>query len=249
MARRPLWFSDGPQARCTPRARRVTSKSRPRYQHASGLGWLPDGTLVVSALFEREDLPRRRTRRTVSADLRPQRRRRFRPTICSSPPTVAATSTSIATEKVASVWSTPDGTVRVVATGISRCPTVSACCPTVRPSSSATPMRAGYSHSRIEPDGSLGAPSVFADSDLNATQMASASTIEGAVWVGCYDTGEFLRVSAGGTSPIASRSTVDGRSRRLSEAPTVARCTWLSTTPRSRASERRVNGVDHAGAG
>ena len=49
-----------------------------------------------------------------------------------------------------------------------------------------------------EPDGSLGAPSVFADLGPERHPDGLCVDIEGGVWVGCVDTGEFLRVVAGG---------------------------------------------------
>ena len=49
-----------------------------------------------------------------------------------------------------------------------------------------------------EPDGSLGAPSVFADLGADRHPDGLCVDAEGGVWVGCVDTGEFLRVLDGG---------------------------------------------------
>lgn len=57
-----------------------------------------------------------------------------------------------------------------------------------------------------EPDGSLGAPTVFADLGTDRHPDGLCIDAEGAVWVGCYDTGEFLRVIAGSAT---HRITVD----------------------------------------
>jgi sugar lactone lactonase YvrE len=50
----------------------------------------------------------------------------------------------------------------------------------------------------VEPDGSLGVPSVFADLGAQRHPDGLCVDIDGGVWVGCYDTCEFLRVVAGG---------------------------------------------------
>lgn len=50
----------------------------------------------------------------------------------------------------------------------------------------------------IEADGSLGAPSLFADLGPDRHPDGLCVDVEGAVWIGCYDSGEFLRVVHGG---------------------------------------------------
>jgi sugar lactone lactonase YvrE len=50
----------------------------------------------------------------------------------------------------------------------------------------------------VEPDGRLGAPTVFADLGADRHPDGLCVDVEGGVWIGCYDTGEFLRVVAGG---------------------------------------------------
>jgi sugar lactone lactonase YvrE len=50
-----------------------------------------------------------------------------------------------------------------------------------------------------EPDGNLGTPSVFADLGPDRHPDGLCVDVEGGVWVGCYDSGEFLRVVEGGT--------------------------------------------------
>jgi hypothetical protein len=47
-----LWFSDGPAGRVCSVSETGDVAVEAEVEHASGLGWLPDGTLVVSALFE-----------------------------------------------------------------------------------------------------------------------------------------------------------------------------------------------------
>jgi sugar lactone lactonase YvrE len=59
----------------------------------------------------------------------------------------------------------------------------------------------------VRDDGSLGAPSVFADLGAERHPDGLCVDIEGGVWVGCYDTGGFLRVVAGGT--VTHRIAID----------------------------------------
>ena len=47
-----LWFSDGPAGRVCSVGETGDVAVEAQVEHASGLGWLPDGTLVVSALLE-----------------------------------------------------------------------------------------------------------------------------------------------------------------------------------------------------
>ena len=47
-----LWFSDGPAGKVYSAGEPGDLTVEAEVAHASGLGWLPDGTLVVSALFE-----------------------------------------------------------------------------------------------------------------------------------------------------------------------------------------------------
>ncbi|MFN8682365.1 SMP-30/gluconolactonase/LRE family protein [Paracoccus sp. P2] len=60
----------------------------------------------------------------------------------------------------------------------------------------------------LSPDGQLSNRRLFAD--LSPCQPDGlCADVEGAIWVACYNTGEFLRVLDGGT--ITDRFTVDGR--------------------------------------
>lgn len=51
----------------------------------------------------------------------------------------------------------------------------------------------------IESDGTLGAPTVFADLGRERQPDGLSVDVEGGVWVGCVTAREFLRVVAGGT--------------------------------------------------
>jgi sugar lactone lactonase YvrE len=59
----------------------------------------------------------------------------------------------------------------------------------------------------VQPDGSLGAPSVFADLGPDRHPDGLCVDVEGAVWVGCVDTREFIRVLAGGA--VTHRVVID----------------------------------------
>ena len=47
-----LWFSDGPAGKVYSAGESGDLNVEVEIDHASGLGWLPDGTLVVSTLFD-----------------------------------------------------------------------------------------------------------------------------------------------------------------------------------------------------
>lgn len=193
-----LWFSDGPAGRVYSVGETGDLSVEAEVPRASGLGWLPDGTLVVSTLFEA----------TIHH--------------------VDAHGNTTSTFDVSDLaWSTNDlvvapdgrayvdlykqtrdalvgeiglvdqaGGVRIVATGL------------------AVPNGLGFlpdgtlvvsetNGSRLlafttAPDGSLGFPTVFADLGAGSHPDGLCVDSEGGVWVGCYDTGEFLRVIAGG---------------------------------------------------
>ena len=91
----------------------------------------------------------------------------------------------------------PGGGVRVVATGLVL-PNGLALLP-----DGSTLVVSDTNGSRIlafptEPDGGLGTPSVFANLSAERHPDGLCVDVEGGVWFGCYDTGEFLRVIAGG---------------------------------------------------
>ena len=93
----------------------------------------------------------------------------------------------------------------------SRSLTVSAFCPMEPWSLNET--RGSRIHAfTVESDGSLGAPSLFADLGPERQPDGLCVDIEGGVWVGCVTSGEFLRVVAGGTVTHRVRSSAAGRS-------------------------------------
>jgi sugar lactone lactonase YvrE len=204
-----LWFSDGPAGKVYSAGETGDLRVEAEVPHASGLGWLPDGTLVVSALMA--------------------------PTISH----VDVHGNVTATYDLSDIaWSTNDllvtpdgrtyvdlyqltdaglggeiglvdrdGTVRVVAPGLA-VPNCLGLLP-----DGTTLVVSETNGSRIlafptEADGSLGAASVFADLGPDRHPDGLCIDVEGAVWVGCYDTGEFLRVLAGGT--VTHRVEIEG---------------------------------------
>jgi sugar lactone lactonase YvrE len=190
-----LWFSDGPAGKVYSAGESGDLAVEAEVEHASGLGWLPDGTLVVSALFEAQ-IYHVDVHGAVSAsyDLSD---------VAFSTNDLLVTSDGrgyvdlYATEGCIGLV-LPDGTVRIVATGMSL-PNGLGLLP-----DGSTVVVSDTNAGRIlafpcEPDGSLGAPGVFADLGRERHPDGLCVDEEGAVWIGCYDTGEFLRVLAGGT--------------------------------------------------
>lgn len=199
-----LWFTDGPAAKVYSAGESGDLTVEAEVDHASGLGWLPDGTLVVSTLFEAKvhhvdgqgkvaatfdlsDLAWSANDLVVAPDGRAY--------IDLYQPSGGAIGLFGA-----------DGVVRVVATGLAM-PNGLGFLP-----DGVTLVVSETRGSRIlafpvETDGTLRAPSVFADLGSDRHPDGLCVDAEGAVWVGCVDTGEFLRVRAGGT--VTHRVAVD----------------------------------------
>ncbi len=198
-----LWFTDGPAGRVYSVDEDGKLVVQADVPHASGLGWLPDGTLVVSALFD-----------ALIYHVDPQG------------DVVATVDLSGLASMTNDLLVAPDGrtyvdlygaegqvglvdaggTVRIVATGL-EIPNGLALLP-----DGSTLVVSETFGSRIlafaaEPDGSLGVPTVFADLGPDRHPDGLCVDAEGGVWVGCYDTGEFLRVVAGGT--VTHRLAID----------------------------------------
>ena len=199
-----LWFSDGPAGKVYSAGEAGDVVVEAEIAHASGLGWLADGTLVVSTLFDTKihhvdaggntvatndlsDLVRSTNDLLVTPDGR--------------------TYVDLYGNEGAIGLVGPDGTVQVVANGLAM-PNGLGLLP-----DGTTLVVSETNGARLlafpaQPDGSLGAPSVFADLGAERHPDGLCVDVEGGVWVGCVNTGEFLRVVAGGA--VTHRVEIDG---------------------------------------
>ena len=203
-----LWFTDGPVGRVYSAGPGGELVVEAEVEKPSGLGWLPDGTLVVSALGA--------------------------PTMYFVDPQRNLTSSQDLSHLA---WSTndllvtPDGriyvdlyqltpngvagniglvgsdrTVRLVAERLAL-PNGMGLLPDGKTLVVSDTKGARLLTFPIHPDGSLGAPDLFADIGPRRHPDGLCVDVEGGVWVGCYDTAEFLRVVQGGT--VTHRIAVD----------------------------------------
>ncbi|WP_231123259.1 SMP-30/gluconolactonase/LRE family protein [Mycobacterium asiaticum] len=177
-------------------------------EHASGLGWLPDGTLVVSALFAPKIY-------LVDADGQVAATYDLSDFAWSTNDLFVAPDGRCYVDLYRAGETVMDGAiglvdrtggVRIVATGLAG-PNGLAFLP-----DGSTLVVSETFGSRIlafptEADGSLGAPGVFAIMGKDRHPDGLCVDVDGGVWVGCYDTGEFLRVVDGGV--ITHRVAID----------------------------------------
>ncbi len=189
-----LWFTDGFAGKVYSASEAGDLSVEAEVAKASGLGWLPDGTLVVSTLMDAK---------IHHLDASGKVKATFDYTdIAWSTNDLLVTPDGSAyvdlygTEGAIGLVGY-DGAIRIVATGLTR-PNCLALLP-----GGSTLVVGDSNGSRIfafplGSDGSLGAPTVFADLGPERHPDGLCVDVEGGVWVGCFDTGEFLRVVEGG---------------------------------------------------
>jgi sugar lactone lactonase YvrE len=202
-----LWFSDGPAGKVYSADETGDLKVEAEVPHASGLGWLPDGTLVVSALMA-PTISHVDTRGNVTATYDLSDIAWSTNDLLVTPDGRAYVDLYLTGETglVGQIGLVDrEGGVRIVANGLAL-PN----CLGLLPDSTVVVSETNGSRIlayRAEPDGSLSGPDVFADLGEQRHPDGLCVDVEGGVWVGCYDTGEFLRVVRGGS--ITHRVAID----------------------------------------
>lgn len=193
-----LWFTDGFADTVYSVGEAGDLRVEAEVPKASGLGWLSDGTLVVSALFDAK-IYHVDARGDISATF--------------DVSDIAWTTNDLLVTPDDRVYVDiyaedrnggdgiglvgRDGSVEVVATGFS-VPNGLGLLPDGTLVLNET-RRSRIHAFTIESDGALSAPTVFADIGPDRQPDGLCVDAEGGVWVGCFSTGEFLRVLAGGT--------------------------------------------------
>lgn len=190
-----LWFTDGPAGKVYSAGESGDVTVEAEVDHASGLGWLPDGTLVVSALFDAK-VYHLDTHGVVSQTFDHSDIAWSTNDLLVTPDGRAYVDLYQAAGGGIGLFGR-DGSVRVVATGLDM-PNGIGLLP-----DGATLVVSETRGSRIlafpvAADGRLGAPNVFADLGSDRQPDGLCVDIEGGVWVGCVTAAEFLRVVAGG---------------------------------------------------
>lgn len=193
-----LWFTDGPAGKVYSVGETGDITVEVEVPHASGLGWLPDGTLVVSALFAAKVHRIGCDGTFDTIDLSDHAITTNDCVVAPDGRTYVDLYRVSGHDLIGDVGLVePDGTFRVVAADLEM------------------PNGMGFLSNgslvvnemngsrileyRVEPDGSLGAAEVFAEFSAERHPDGLCVDTEDAVWIGSYDSGEFLRVFRGGT--------------------------------------------------
>jgi sugar lactone lactonase YvrE len=192
-----LWFSDTASGAVLTMDEAGRLEVAEQTEHPSGLGWLPDGTLVISTLYAAEIKQAGPDGICVRHDLGDRAWSTNDMVVTSDGRIYVDLYNRTDAGIVGSIaLIMPDGEVRVVATDL------------------ATPNGLGFTPDgstllvsetfgaqllafTVGADGSLRDQRVFADLDGRKPDGLCVD-VEGAVWVGCLDSGEFLRVRDGG---------------------------------------------------
>jgi sugar lactone lactonase YvrE len=192
-----LWFSDTASGAVLTMDEAGRLEVAVETEHPSGLGWLPDGTLVISTLYAA------RIKHTGPDGIRV--RHDLGDLAWSTNDMVVAPDGRIYVDlynrtdagiagSIALV--TPDGEVQVVATDLET-PNGLGLTPDGSTLLVSETFGARLLAFTVGADGSLRDQRVFADLDGRHPDGLCVD-VEGAVWVGCYDSGEFVRVRDGG---------------------------------------------------
>lgn len=192
-----LWFSDTANGAVLRMDEAGRLEVAVETEHPSGLGWLPDGTLVISTLYAAKIKHAGPDGIRVRHDLGDR--------AWSTNDMVVAPDGRIYVDLYnrtdtgidgAIALVTPEGEVRVVATDLDT-PNGLGLTPDGSTLLVSETFGAQLLAFAVGADGSLHDRRVFADLDGRHPDGLCVD-VEGAVWVGCYDSGEFLRVRDGG---------------------------------------------------
>lgn len=195
-----LWFTDGPAGKVYSVGESGDLAVEAEVERASGLGWLSDGTLVVSSLLAPKiyhvDVAGKVTATFDVSDLAWS----TNDLVVTPDGHVYVDLYQLNETAIIGLIGLVDrsGSIRVVADGL-EIPNGLGVLPDGQTLVVNEVSVSRISTFRFEPDGSLGTRSVFADLGPQRHPDGLCVDAEGAVWVGCYDTGEFLRVVEGGT--------------------------------------------------
>jgi sugar lactone lactonase YvrE len=193
-----LWFSDIVAGRILTLDGDGTLEVAVETEHPSGLGWLPDGTLMVTTLFGAV-VKRVDGRGAVVVHDLGDRGWSTNDMVAGPDGAIYAdlyTGSPGGPRQGEIVLVRPDGRVESVATGLGT-PNGLAITPDGSTLLASDTSEGKLLAFRIRPDGTLADRRVFAD--LGSRHPDGLCVDEdGAAWVGCYDSSEFLRVREGG---------------------------------------------------
>lgn len=193
-----LWVTDGP----TGTVKTLRSDGRlevaVEVEHPSGLGWLPDGSMIISTLLEAK--VKRVTAQGVEVFQDLSDKAWTTNDMVVGPHGLIYVDLYTPTDNGiigAIALITPDGQVRIVASDI-QTPNGLAITPDGATLIASETFAGRILAFSIEQDGSLSNRQIFAELGEGRHPDGLCLDAEGAVWVGCYDSGEFLRVAPGG---------------------------------------------------
>lgn len=191
-----LWFTDGFAGKVYSAGASGDLTVEAEIDRASGLGWLPDETMVVSTLFEAK-IHHVDARGAVTKTFDHRHVARSLNDLLVTPDGRGYVD-MYRTEGDAIGLLGPDGAMQIVASGLAM-PNGLGLLPggtTLVVSESRRGRILAFS---VADDGSLGALDVFVDLGPERQPDGLCVDAEGGVWVGCVAAAEFLRVAANGT--------------------------------------------------